>query len=177
MDMSLAKSISPHKPPKNERPYYIITPTKSAEDLSAEDIPLKVVSPEEVIKTLVGKERIYAFGEKTHHRKEVEPGDWICFYASGMGIVAHAKVASIPQKKEHPSVHHPEQYPWVFHLSHIKVYTECPVVLDAQLRDRLDAYKGRSSGQRWSWFVQRTRLVTEHDFRILTRYASTSTNW
>ena len=159
MGMSLAEPISHHKPPQKERPYYVITTTTSAEDVPAE----------EIIKTLVGKERIYAFGEKTHHRKDVKPGDWICFYATDRGIVAHAKVASIPEREEHRAVHDPLSYPWVFRLSDIKVYTEHPVVVDAQLRGRLDAFKGRSSGQHWSWFVQRTRLVTEHDFRILTR--------
>lgn len=159
MDRTLAKRISPHEPPKREKPCYIITTTKSAEDVPAE----------EVVKTLVGKERLYAFGERTHHRKEIKPSDWICFYAAATGIVAHAKVASIPERKEHPAVHDPLSYPWVFRLSDIKVYTEHPVIIDDQLRSRLDAFKGHSPYRHWHWFVQRTRLVTEHDFRILTR--------
>lgn len=167
--MTLAEQISPHKPSGRVGPYYIITPTKSAEDMSAEDMPPKKVPVEEVIKTLVGRERIYAFGERTHHRKEIKPGDWICFYAATKGIVAHAKVASIPERKEHPAVHDPQRYPWVFRLSDINIYTEHPVVIDAQLRSRLDVFKGRPPARGWAWFVQRTRLITEHDFRILTR--------
>jgi len=154
-----AEQISPQEPPEIGRANYIITPTKSEEDVSAE----------EIIKTLVGKERIYAFGERTPCRKDLKPGDWICFYATTVGIVAHAKVASLPEKKQHPSVHHPEDYPWVFRLNDVKVYTENPVVVDAELRSRLDTFKDRAPDKHWAWFVQATRWVTEHDFHILTR--------
>jgi hypothetical protein len=137
---------------------YVITPTKSDENEAAE----------EIIKTLVGKEGIYAFGERTPCRKDLKPGDWICFYATTVGVVAHAKVLSSPKKTPHPSVSHPEEYPWVFRLGDVKLYTENPVVVDALLRDKLDAFKNRDPDKHWAWFVQATHWVTEHDFRILT---------
>lgn len=120
------EEIPSQEPPEVGGGNYIITPTKSDEDVSAE----------EIIKTLVGKERIYAFGERTLCRKDLKPGDWICFYATTVGVVAHAKVASIPERKRHPSVGHPEDYPWLFRLSDVKLHTENPVVVDAQLRTK-----------------------------------------
>lgn len=152
-----------------DRPYYLIASTRSPEGVSEGDMPPQVVPVEEVIRCLVGKERIYAFAERTPYRRWIEPGDWICFYAIAKGIVAHARVASRPEKKDHPAVHDPLTHSWVFRLSDVQVYTERPVVLDAKLRSRLDAFKGRSAHARWAWFVRRVRLVTEHDFRILTR--------
>ena len=160
MDSSPARSIPRHKLSEKERPYYIITPTGPSEDMPAE----------EVVKTLVGRERIYALGERTPHRREVRPGDWICFYAARKGVVAHARVASIPERKQHPAVLEPLSFPWVFGLSDVRLYTEHPVVLDAQLRARLDMFGGRPPCRHWHWLVQGTRLVTEHDFRILTRW-------
>ncbi|MBA7505946.1 hypothetical protein ES706_04626 [subsurface metagenome] len=159
-----SQSTEVEKIPSQELPEagggnYIITPTKSDEDRSAE----------EIIKSLVGKECVYAFGERTPCRKDLKPGDWICFYATTIGVVAHAKVISIPERKQHPSIGHPEDYPWLFRLSDVKLYTENPVVVDAQLRSKLDAFKDRTANKNWAWFVQATRWVTEHDFLLLTR--------
>jgi hypothetical protein len=83
---------------------YWLTPVKGDNDQSAE----------EVLQTLLGQEGIYAFGERTPRRKELKAGDRMCFYAAGKGVVAHAKVGSVPQKQRHPKVRHSDKYPWVF---------------------------------------------------------------
>jgi len=36
------------------------------------------------------------------------------------------------------------------------------------LRSKLDAFTGRDPSQPWSWFVQGTKVITEHDFSVLT---------
>lgn len=126
-------------------------------------------SAEEVIDTLVGRERIYAFGDRTPGRRHIKPGDRICFYASGTGVVAHATVASVPKQQSHPRVRDPAKYPWVFAVDSARLYLERPVVLDADLRAKLDAFRSRDSFKSWAWFVQATRRITEHDFRLLTR--------
>jgi hypothetical protein len=56
-------------------------------------------TPEERVRILVGQERIYAFGDRTPGRKHLRPGDWICFYANAKDVVAHAKAASLPERK------------------------------------------------------------------------------
>jgi len=138
---------------------YWLTPVRSDEDETAE----------ECIQSLVGQEHIYAIGERTPGRRHLKPGDWICFYATGKGVVAHAKVASLPERKFHPRVHHPKDYPWVFHLESPRLYLDDPVVIDAALRSQLDAFRGRDPNKSWAWFVQTTRKITEHDFLLLTR--------
>lgn len=138
---------------------YWLTPVRSDEEQTAE----------EEIDTLVAKERIYAFGERTPGRRSLKPGDWICFYATTKGVVAHAQVISLAQKKLHPKVRHAETYPWVFSLERVKLYLDDPVVLDAELRSKLDAFQGRDKEKGWSWFVQTTRRITVHDFNLLTR--------
>lgn len=141
---------------------YWLTPVKADDTQSAE----------EVIENLVGRKRIYAFGERTPGRKHLNPGDMICFYATGNGVIAHAKVASPPEKKLNSAVRDPERYPWVFNLKDAKVYLNSPVVIDASLRAKLDAFDGRDPSTSWAWFVQATRKISAHDFKILVRDGS-----
>ena len=140
-----------------ERSYWL-TPVKSDEEETAD----------ECIQHLVGEEKIYAFGERTPGRRHIKPGDYICFYSAGKGVVAHAQIASQPEHKKHPRVRHSERYPWVFSVKNVHLYLENPVVIDAALRSKLDAFK-KSENKAWAWFVQATRKITEHDFKILTR--------
>ena len=143
-----------------EETSYWLTPVKGGEDRTAED----------EIKVLVGEDKIYAFGERTPGRRHLKPGDLICFYAVGNGIIAHAKVGSKPKKKKHPSVRESEKYPWVFSLGSTQLYLKEPVIIDAALRKSLDVFQGRDPDKPWAWFVQATRKLTEHDFLILTRH-------
>ena len=136
-----------------------LTPVKSTEEESAEDC----------VNTLVGSEKIYAFGVRTPGRKKVKPGDWICFYATTIGVVAHARVASYPEHRSHPAVIPPQEFPWVFRLEKPVLYLESPVAVDASMRAQLDAFQGKDQLKSWAWFVQATHQVSEHDFRLLTR--------
>ena len=145
----------PEPPPVSQTEVnYWLTPVRSDEEQSAE----------EVIQTLVGKEQIYAFGEKTPGRKLLKPGDFICFYASSKGVVAHAEVASVPKNEPHPSVRHSEKYPWVFDLTAPDLYLDTPVAIDADKRSQLEQFEGRDPTKNWSWFVQATRKIAKHDF-------------
>ena len=92
----------------------------------------------------------------------------MCFYAAGKGVVAHATVASAPQKKPHPSLRHPDKYPWVFKVEDVQLYLDEPIAVDAEMRSRLDEFKGRDLSKPWAWFVQATRSLTNQDFDALT---------
>lgn len=142
----------------DEKVNYWLTPVKSDEKGTAED----------VVKKLVGQEKIYAFGERTPGRKHLKPGDKICFYATANGVIGHGVVISAPKKENHPGIRHPDKHPWLFRLKDIQVYLDHPVVLDSGLRRQLDAFEGRNPDGNWAWFVQSTRKLTEHDFRMLT---------
>jgi hypothetical protein len=117
------------------------------------------------IQSLVGHERIFAFGDNTSARKRIRPGDAICFYAEGNGVVCDATVATKPFRRTDLA----ERYPWIVRLSDIKLYLDHPVVIDQDLRRKLDAFKERASGKRWQWFVVTSRKISRHDFVLLTR--------
>jgi hypothetical protein len=138
---------------------YWITPVKSDEEGTAE----------ETITSLVGKEALYAFGEKTPGRKHLKPGDRICFYATTVGVVADAIVATRPAREPHPRLRHPENFPWTFNLESQRSYLDKPVIIDVAVRAQLDAFKHRDPSKSWSWFVQATSKLTEHDFEMLTQ--------
>jgi hypothetical protein len=138
---------------------YWISPVRSDEIRTAE----------ETIQRLVVEEKIYAFGERTPGRKHLKPGDWICFYATGKGAIAHAKVKSTPEKKPHPKVRDSEKYPWTFKVSDVKIYMDNPKIIDTDIRSKLDAFQSRDPNKPWGWFVQATRKISEHDFNILIR--------
>jgi hypothetical protein len=138
---------------------YWLTSVKSDEKGTAED----------TIKLLVGQEHIYAFGDGTPGRKLIKSGDWICFYATGKGVIAHAKIVSTPEKKPHRLLRHPEKYPWTFQLDNVALYPDAPVVINAEARSSLDAFQGRDPNTPWAWFVQATHKLTEHDFNLLIR--------
>jgi hypothetical protein len=137
---------------------YWLTPVRSDE-----------LTAEEVIRTLVGQELLYAFGEGTRVRKHLKRGDKICFYASGIGVVAHADIASAPERKSRPQLPHLKWYPWVIRLDKVCLYTENPNVIDATTRSQLEAFRGRDPNGSWGWFVQSTRKVRKHDFAVLTK--------
>jgi hypothetical protein len=137
---------------------YWLTPVKAIADETAEDC----------IHRLVGKERIFAFGENTPGRKRIKPGDWICFYANGNGVVAHARVASYPERKPNKVIRDTARFPWVFRLDQATLYLDKPVVIDADLRAKLEAFHGRDPKRSWAWYVQGTGKVLDDDFRILT---------
>jgi len=140
-------------------PTYWLTPVKDHERESAE----------ECVKKLVGKHAIYAFGERTPGRTHIKPGDWLSFYATGKGVVAHARVTSSPEKSPDPRLEHPEDFPYTFRIQEQQLYLETPVILNAALRQQLDAFRGRDPDKPWAWFVQATHKVSEQDFRRLTR--------
>jgi hypothetical protein len=137
---------------------YWLTPVASDEIDNADN----------TIQYLVGKEKIYAFGERTPGRKVIKPGDWICFYSTGKGVVAHAKIASFPENKIDNRMRHPEQYPWIIKLDDTKMYLDTPIVVDYNLRSRLDKFKDKDLNGKWGWFVQATNIITRKDFALLT---------
>jgi hypothetical protein len=140
---------------------YWLTPVRSEPGATAE----------QVILTLVKKEQIYAYGERTPGRKQIKPGDWLCFHASGKGVIAHAKVMSMPEKRSHPKVVHPDKYPWTFRVGEATLYLDNPVIINAEVRARLQAFQNRDLDKSWGWFVQATRKITANDFNILIRHS------
>ncbi len=144
--------------PQSGNRMYLLTPIKGDARGSVQDI----------LDRLIGQ-GWYVFGEKTPGRKALKPGDWICFYEKGVGVVAEAEVASMPERKRLDFVAELERFPWAFQVRNVRYFYDAPVALDASLRAQLSGFSGKDAAGAWSWYVQQTHTVTEQDFALLTR--------
>ncbi len=103
----------------------------------------------------------YSWGERTPWVTTLKPGDRISFYAAMRGVVADAEVTSSAE-------HTRGAFPWRFGVKNSRLLNP-PIAIDRALRSELDAFRGKDpASTRWSWFVQVTREISEHDFRLLT---------
>ena len=139
-------------------PLYLMTPVKDEPDATVE----------ETLHSLLDQ-GVYVFGDRTAGRAALREGDRICFYSSGVGVVAHAQIASGATKRSVKFVKDGERYPWAFEVRDVHYYLGNPVVLDLGLRAQLDAFERNNPAGNWSFFVQGTRYLTAHDFALVTR--------
>jgi hypothetical protein len=117
---------------------------------------------------IVGKHRIFAITEANYIRTSPRKGDRICFYASGVGVVADAEIAGDPEKRSDDRIPNSAKYSFVFPLDRVRLYIEQPVALNHHVRAQLKGL-GHDENTSWAWFVHNFHGVCDADFRILTR--------
>jgi hypothetical protein len=139
-----------------EATLYVMTPVSDDTDVSAG----------KTIRSLLDQ-KVYVFGDRTPGRKNIKAGDRVCFYQSQVGVVAEATVINNPERKKVKFAKDPERFPWAFGVKDVRYFFDKPVVIDAALRGRLDAFRGRDPNKAWAWLVQGTKLLTAHDFEVL----------
>lgn len=158
--------ISKIKPRRLEKPIktaisYWLTSIKS--DANEDE------TVQEALYRLLIKHKVYAYGERTPGRKTIKPEDKLCFYATGKGVMADATVGSNPEKRMHEGIRDIEMYPWIFDLKDPNRYFDKPIIIDAELRAKLDAFNDKDPNEsNWAWFVQSTKKISKHDFKLLT---------
>lgn len=109
--------------------------------------------------------------ESTAYRTKLKAGDHCCFYAAKVGVVARAVIRDpadeqvAPSEWPGPDAFSPKVYK--VPLSDIHWF-DTPIGIDADLRSRLNAFQGKDLSRPWSWLIQTTSSLTEHDFRLLT---------
>ena len=124
----------------------------------------------ETLESLLGH-GVYVFADGATGRAKIKAGDGICFYSSGVGVVADAVITGPAERREVVFAKDAAHYPWAFPVRDVRYYFDSPVVIDAALRSRLDAFvkHGHDPNGAWSWLVQGTHYLTAHDFAVLTR--------
>jgi len=157
----VATTEAPPSQPGSRDPIFLITPVKDEAEETAR----------QTLESLLGQ-NVYVFGDRTTGRDRIEEGDGICFYWSGVGVVADAVIASAADRRGVGFARDGARYPWAFAVRDVRFYFDAPVVIDGALRSRLEAFVKRGhdrEGPHWSWLVQGTRYLTAHDFAVLTR--------
>lgn len=138
----------------SRKPQYFLTPANDRGPVSA---------MEWVRRDLAAGQ--YCWGEKTPYVRSLQPGDRICFYATGnVGVVAKAEAASDPKHSGRAG----DSFPMCFRVSNAEP-VDPPIAIDADLRSKLEWFEGRDAfGAGWAEFVRATHPVSEHDFKLLT---------
>lgn len=114
----------------------------------------------------------YLLGDSTPGRKQMSVGDKICYHLKGEGVAAEATVASAPTKHVPPEIQSYSygKFSWSLRIHSSRLFLDKPIVIDAALRERLEAFHDRdlTNPKSWVWFVQMTHKISQKDFRLLT---------
>lgn len=143
--------------PAFDQPSFFIAPAANVQGERARDR----------VERLIHRHGIWAFGRRLAARRQMKSGDGICFYATGIGVVAWAVLDSDPEQRLHGALRDESRFHWTVRLREVVLLKE-PIRLTIDLRRQLDAFSGREPEQLWSWFVQFTHPVTPRDFGLLT---------
>ncbi|MDE2639510.1 MAG: type I restriction enzyme HsdR N-terminal domain-containing protein [Chloroflexota bacterium] len=105
------------------------------------------------------------------YRLTMKDGDQCCFYATGVGIVATARITG-PAEQEVPQEGWPGPNAWNPNIYALPIrdlqWLPQPIPITLALRSRLDAFENKQPDGKWGWLVQTTSRLTEHDFNLLT---------
>jgi hypothetical protein len=86
----------------------------------------EVAAPEQLLASVIAERRVLAICHIGRLRSQGSPGDWVCFFVPGKGIVGHAQLASIIEDSA-KVVRHAKRFSCVYRLAHVTLY-ERPIV-------------------------------------------------
>jgi hypothetical protein len=112
---------------------------------------------------------IWGMGKSTAGRKHFRPGDSVCFYATGFGVVAIAKLAGLadtPLEDDDVPGGPPKDTLYRVPLAGIE-WLASPIAITKAVRANLDILKGKPIDAAWGWVVQSTCRLSEHDYHLL----------
>ena len=109
----------------------------------------------------------WVFGARTRGVKYLRTGDRLCIYRTRIGVVAEAEIATPAEYKALKVAPDPARFPWAARIKEGRSFFDRPVKIDSSLRARIDAFAGKDPSASGAWFVQSSRLLTEHDFQVL----------
>jgi hypothetical protein len=93
----------------------------------------EVAAPEQLLAAVIAERRVLAICPAGKLRSQGSPGDWVCFFVPGKGIVGHAQLASIIEDSA-KVVRHARRFSSVSRLASVTLY-ERPI-LQALRADR-----------------------------------------
>lgn len=113
----------------------------------------------------------WGFYKSTGGRLKLTAGDYVCFYASKVGIVATARMAGPADTVVSPT-DWPEPYPMKVDTYKVPLrdiaWLPAARPITIAVRAKLDAFQDRDLDANPGWFVQSTSTLSPHDFEVLT---------
>lgn len=141
----------------NEPPLFLIVSVRDDEEATAE----------RTIRSLLDQ-GWYVLGPHAPYRERIVAGTRLCIYVKGRGVVAEASAAGPVEERQIPFARKAGRFPYAFSIGAVRYFFDKPIVIDALLRSRLDAFRNKNPMGRWAHLVQVPRSLTKHDFDILT---------
>ena len=89
----------------------------------------------------------YVLAETTPGRTFIKAGDRICFYVRGVGVVAEATATTSVTERHVAFARRHGAYPFAFGVGRVRDFFKQPIVIDATLRSRLEAFVDRDPGR------------------------------
>jgi hypothetical protein len=86
----------------------------------------EMASAEQLLASVIAHRRVLGICHAGPLQSEGSPGDWVCFFLPGKGIVGHAQLASVIDNSG-SVVRNAAQFSCVYRLSHVELYEE-PIV-------------------------------------------------
>jgi hypothetical protein len=86
----------------------------------------EMASAEQLLASVIAHRRVLGICHAGPLQSEGSPGDWVCFFLRGKGIVGHAQLASVIDNSG-SVVRNAAQFSCVYRLSHVELYDE-PIV-------------------------------------------------
>jgi hypothetical protein len=93
----------------------------------------EVAAPEQLLAAVIAERRVLAICPAGKLRSQGSPGDWVCFFVPGKGIVGHAQLASIIEDSA-KVVRHARRFSSVYRLASVTLYDR--PILQALRADR-----------------------------------------
>jgi hypothetical protein len=93
-------------------------------------------TPEQFVAAVIDKRHLFVIDDHKTAEHGLRPGDWVCFFIAGRGVVANARVASITEHSE-ALIRDAHRFSHLLHLNDVEVYLNAPVVPDAEIESRL----------------------------------------
>jgi hypothetical protein len=94
-------------------------------------------TPEQFVDVVIGKRQIFGVAENGAARATAQPGDRLCFYIPGKGVVGHSQVRSIAESSS--GIRDAQRFSQLLHLENTVLHVHSPVPLEEELQLRLRA--------------------------------------
>jgi hypothetical protein len=120
-----ASPIDPSPDPPMPSPSPTLVPTEP-DFWVATLVPNNMATPEKLLASVVVQRRLLGIFHDGPLQDDGAPGDWVCFFVPGRGIVGHAQLESIVENAA-AVIRNAERFSRVYQLCDVEIYDE-PIV-------------------------------------------------
>jgi hypothetical protein len=117
--------------------------------------------PEEFLELVVLRRHVLGIVDSATGRSAASPGDWVCFYVAGRGVVGHARVTAL--RAGGGGLRDAHRFRQLLQVEEVKLNLGAPVALDSETQLRL-----RTAGLVTSRQAPTLVRISRESFRTLT---------